>query len=114
MALPLIALVPNFFWISVASVIMGLLIGSAWTTSRAYLTTVLPKKDMSYGFSFYTIAERFSTLVGPLTWGIIISLMGTSAFAYRTAVGVMTVFAIAGFVILHRWKRPASLEAKNY
>ena len=103
--LPLLALVSNFFLVSAVSVLMGLLIGSAWTTSRAYLITVLPKKDMSYGFSFYTIAERFSTLVGPMTWGIIISVMGTEAFAYRVAVMSMMVFVIIGFFILHSWKR---------
>lgn len=112
-ALPLFALAPNFLVIAVLTVIMGLLIGSAWTTSRAYLTTVLTKENMGYGFSFYTIAERFSTLVGPLTWGGIIWAMGTQPFAYRIAAGAMTVFVVIGFIILHLWKRPVIFNNQN-
>lgn len=109
-ALPILALAPNFLVIAILTPILGLLIGSVWTVTRAYLTTVLPKKDMGYGFSFYTIAERFATLVGPLTWGGIIWAMGTEALAYRIAVGTMTVFVIIGVVILRHWKRPLSLN----
>jgi len=104
-AIPVLSLAPNFPTIIALTPFMGLLIGSAWTTSRAYLTTVLSKENMGYGFSFYTIAERFATLVGPLTWGGIIWVMGTQALAYRIAAGIMTVFCIIGFIILHRWKR---------
>lgn len=105
-ALPVLALAPNFLIAAILSPIMGLLIGSAWTVTRAYLTAVLPKKDMRYGFSFYTIAERFSTLVGPLTWGGIIWAMGTQVLAYRVAVGSMTIFVVIGLIILQYWKRP--------
>ncbi len=105
-ALPILALAPNFLVAAILSPIMGLLIGSAWTVTRAYLTAVLPKKDMRYGFSFYTIAERFSTLIGPLTWGGIIWVMGTQVLAYRIAVGAMTVFVVVGLILLHYWKRP--------
>ena len=75
---------------------------------------------MGYGFSFYTIAERFATLVGPLTWGGIIWAMGTEALAYRIAAGTMTIFCIIGLIILHRWRQPVILNnqimdyGKNY
>jgi len=105
-ALPVLALAPNFLVAAILSPIMGLLIGSAWTVTRAYLTAVLPKKDMRYGFSFYTIAERFATFVGPLTWGGIIWAMDTQVIAYRVAVGAMTIFVIVGLIVLHYWKRP--------
>ena len=105
-ALPLLALAPNFLAVSILTPFIGLLIGSVWTVTRAYLTIVLPKKDMGYGFSFYTIAERFATLVGPLTWGGIIWAMGTQTPAYRVAVGTMTIFVIVGLIILNHWKRP--------
>ncbi len=104
-AIPLLALAPNFYTAAILSPFMGLLIGSAWTTSRAYLTTILTKENMGYGFSFYTITERFATLFGPLTWGVIIWTMGTGALSYRIAIGAMVVFTIIGFLILHKWKR---------
>lgn len=109
-ALPVLALAPNFFIVAILTPFMGLLIGSAWTVTRSYLTAVLPKKEMRYGFSFYTIAERFATLVGPLTWGGIIAVMGTHPSAYRVAVATMTIFIIIGLAILHWWKRPINKE----
>lgn len=104
--LPLIALAPNFLTIVILTPISGLLLGSIWTVTRSYLSMVLPKEDMGYGFSFYTIAERFATLVGPLTWGAIIGFMGIAGVSYRIAMGSMTIFIIVGLIILIRWKRP--------
>lgn len=111
-ALPVLSLAPNFATVATLSPLIGLLIGSAWTVTRAYLTMVLPKKDMGYGFSFYTIAERFATLAGPLTWGGVIWVMSAETLAYRIAVASMTVFMIIGLFILHYWKRPIILESK--
>ena len=104
--LPLIAIAPNFLMVAVLTPIMGLFIGSAWTVTSAYLIEVLPENNKRYGFSFYTIAERFATLVGPLTWGGIIWAMGIQGLSYRIAVGAMTSFIIIGLIILHYWKRP--------
>ncbi len=108
--LPILAVAPNFFMVAIISPLIGLLTGSAWTVTRSYLTTVLSKNEMGYGFSFYTIAERFATFVGPLAWGIIISSMNAQALAYRIAVATMTIFLIIGLIILHLWKRPIILN----
>jgi len=104
-ALPLLALAPNFISVAILSPFLGIFIGSAWTVSRSYLTSVLSKSEMGYGFSFYTLSERFSTLVGPLTWGGIIWIMGPRPIAYRLAAAAMTVFIVIGLVILNCWKR---------
>lgn len=104
--LPLVAIAPNFLTIAILTPITGLLIGSIWTVTRAHLSLVLPKKDVGYGFSFYTIAERFATLVGPLTWGGIIWFGGIEGTTYRIAMGFMTVYIIIGLIILMKWRRP--------
>lgn len=104
--LPLMAIAPNFMTIAILTPIMGLFVGSAWTVTRAYLIEVLPENEKRYGFSFYTIAERFATLVGPLTWGVIIWIMGIEGLSYRIAVGTMTIFILLGLIILRYWGRP--------
>lgn len=104
--LPLSALAPNFLSIAIVTPLMGLLIGSIWTVTRSYLSLTLPKKDLRYGFSFYTIAERFATLIGPLTWGGILWIWGTHSAVYRSAMAFMTVYMIIGLIILHYWRRP--------
>ncbi len=102
--LPLIAISSHVVFY-VLTVLVGLLTGSVFSTTRAYLSTLLSEEEMGYGFSFYTICERFATFIGPLTWGSIIGLMGTASFSYRIAMGTMTLFVLIGFVILSVWKR---------
>ena len=108
-ALPVLAIAPNFLMVAIITPVIGLLIGSVWTVTRAYLTAVLPKKNMRYGFSFYTIAERFSTLVGPLTWGGIITFSGTHPISYRLAMLSMTIFVFIGLIVLIKWRREPEL-----
>jgi len=106
--LPLLAFAPTFTLFAILSVPVGLLIGSVFAVSRAYLSTLLPKEDMGYGFSFYTLAERFATFVGPLTWGAIITLGGASQLSYRVAIMSMAVFVLAGLLVLLFFRQRAS------
>lgn len=104
-ALPLLALAPTFTMFAILTVPVGLLIGSLFAVSRAYISTLLPKEDMAFGFSFYTLAERFATFVGPLAWGTIIALGGASGLSYRIAILAMATFVLAGLFVLLRFRR---------
>lgn len=105
--IPLIATSKTLVSLSIFSSLVGLLIGSVWTITRAYLSEILKKEELGYGFSFYTLAERFATLFGPLTWGGIITVLGTQHTSYRIAMLSMVVFVLIGLVILLKWKREA-------
>ena len=104
-ALPIMALAPNFTILAIVTVVVGLLIGSVWTVTRSYMTTLLSTEEMGYGFSFYTMMERFATFIGPLTWGGTIWVLGTQSSSYRIAVAIMTVFVVIGLIILSVWKK---------
>ncbi len=104
-ALPIVAIAPDLTSLSIISAVVGLLLGSTITVTRAYLSTSLRKEEMGYGFSFYTLSERFATFLGPLTWGGLIWILGTEAHSYRIAMAVMTIFVIIGFVILVKWRK---------
>ncbi|MEK7601622.1 MAG: MFS transporter [Patescibacteria group bacterium] len=108
-ALPLLALAPTFAVFAIITIPVGLLIGSLFAVCRAYLSTLLRKEEMTYGFSFYTLAERFATFVGPLTWGGIILGVGGGAIAYRLAIGAMAVFVLAGLLILYFFRKSAEV-----
>lgn len=107
--LPTIAFAPNFIFFIITTIAVGLLLGSVTTVTRAYLTSILPKEEMGYGFSFYTLAERFATFVGPLTWGGIIGILGTESSAYRIAMVSMTIFVTIGLVILLKYNSKRAL-----
>lgn len=112
-AIPFLSLAPTFNVFAAVSIPVGLLIGSAYAVSRAYLSTLLPKEDMTYGFSYYTLMERFSTFVGPLTWGGILVFMGANETGYRTAVAAMTVFMLIGLLILIFYKRNSTYRISS-
>lgn len=113
-ALPAVALAPNFTIFIIITVLVGLLLGSAFTAARAYMSTLLSSEEMGYGFSFYTLFERFATFVGPLTWGGIIWFLGTAPSSYKIAMSTMAVFVVVGLVILSTWKKKIVTNSSLY
>jgi UMF1 family MFS transporter len=103
--IPLIALSKGLISLSIFSILVGSLMGSVSAVTRAYFSKLLRKEDFGYGFSFYTLFERFATLLGPLAWGGIIAGLGVQHSSYRIAMASMTIFVIIGLVILMKWKR---------
>lgn len=94
--IPVVALtysIPFFFGVAVA---LGLSIGAGWAASRAYISTQLDTKNLGYGFSFYIIFDRFSSMIGPLAWA------GLIAFGapYQAAMLSMTIFILIGIMVL--------------
>lgn len=54
-----------------------------------------------YLFYNYTLAERFSTFVGPITWGLItLLLLHTGSLRYRIALMAMVLFILMGLLIV--------------
>jgi len=85
---------------------LGLLLGATWTVTRAVMAYLAPTDQMNHAFSFYTLAERFATVVGPLAWGAIATgLLPLGAARYRAALFCMGIFVLVGLIIA--WKIPA-------
>ncbi len=108
--LPALGLVTSLVPLIICSALLGFFMGGIWTVTRAYLSQTLKKEELGYGFSFYTIFERFATFIGPLSWGGIIAIAGTSAFSYRTAMIGMTLYIILGLIVISYWKRKNLLQ----
>src|SRR3989344_1845373 len=112
--LPLLGSVSNFKLFVVYTVIMGLLYGSVWAVTRAAMTALVPPERMNFGFSFYGIAERVSTLVGPVTWGLISTLLvHLGPTRYRIAVSAMAIFVIIGLLIMRKVQIPKTNNTIN-
>ena len=101
---PAIGLTSNFKLFTFLTVCMGFMYGATWTVTRAIMTAVCPKEKLNFGFSFYTLSERMSTLFGPLAWGLIVSLLSASigTSAYRTSVSFMAVFILIGIFFFRK------------
>jgi UMF1 family MFS transporter len=98
--IPAMAFVNNQAAFFGMAAILGLSIGAGWAVSRAYISTSLESENVGYGFSFYVLFEKFSSMVGPLVWGGILSI----GFGYRAAMLSMALFIIAGIYTLTRKK----------
>jgi MFS-type transporter involved in bile tolerance (Atg22 family) len=61
--LPFVAFGDHFTLFIILSAVLGILIGAMWATSRAYMSILVAKEDLGYGFSFYTIMERFASIL---------------------------------------------------
>lgn len=100
---PVIGLIKSLPLFVVSTVLMGFLFGSIWTVSRAAMTALTPKEKLNYGFSFYTLAERVSTFLGPLAWGLITSLLiNLGPTRYRLAVISMALFVAIGLYFVRK------------
>jgi len=103
--LPILGLNTNLNIFMGLCVFLGFLFGAIWTVTRTAMTALTPSDQLNFGFSFYTLAERTSTLVGPLFWGLITYVfVGLGATRYRIAVITMAVFVAIGFFYIRKVK----------
>ncbi len=100
---PLISLSQTISLLTILVTIMGLLFGGVWAVSRALLSRLIPAHKLNYGFSFYTISERFASFLGPLVWSGILAFTPTeNNLNYRIAMVSMTVFIIIGIILMRK------------
>lgn len=90
------------------SALLGFFMWGIRTVTRAYLSQMLNKEDLWYGFSYYTIVERFATFFWPLSRGALVMLWASSALSYRVALVSMTLYVIIGLLLFLYWKRQPS------
>ncbi len=96
--IPLLALTTNLMLFIVFTGFMGFFYGSIWTVTRAYMTLILPPQEQTHGFSFYTLAERLATFIGPLSWGLVTAVLSDfGSDKYRIAALVLGIFVAVGY-----------------
>ena len=107
--LPLIGLLSNFTLFIIFTTLMGFWFGATWTVSRSVMSYVAPQKNRNLAFSYFGIAERASSLLGPVVWGLVVSgLISLGAVRYRIAALVVTLFVILGVLALRKVKTDES------
>ena len=82
-----------------------LFLGSTQSLSRALMTTLTPLEIKTEFFGFYALFDKTSTLLGPLTFGLVSWLSGSQKFAVLS----VGVFFVLGMIML----RTVKTEKKN-
>lgn len=91
----------SLFFISTFGI--GLFYGACVTVSRAMLAKLAPTEKTNHAFSYYSLVERFATLVGPVAWGLtILFLTKEGVIGYKTAWLLMTIFILAGAMVIRK------------
>jgi UMF1 family MFS transporter len=76
----------------------GTFLGSTQALSRALMTKITPQEIKTEFFGFYALFEKTSTLLGPLTFGLVSWLSGSQ----KAAVLSVGIFLIFGMLMLKK------------
>lgn len=78
----------------------GFFLGSSQALSRSFMSNLIPDAKKTEFFGFYSLFEKTSTILGPLTFGIISWLTGDQ----RIAILSISVFFLSGYLLLRKVK----------
>ncbi|MCR4333962.1 MAG: MFS transporter [Patescibacteria group bacterium] len=103
--LPIVAFAPSFNIVMAACLIAGFFFGPIWGVSRAMVSELTHYSVEASSFSFYILAERFATLIGPITWSVVLaSTASLGNISYSYAILSMGVLVIASFFFVRKIK----------
>jgi UMF1 family MFS transporter len=82
---------------------LGLVLGATQTLARSTYSKLIPEEtiDTATYFSFYDVTEKIAIVVGTFLFGLLVNINGSM----RTSVLVLTLFFVAGFIILSFMKK---------
>ncbi len=96
-SLPYFETWPEIFYLF-ASIVMSVLIASAYANSRALLARIAPDGESSKFFGLYALSGQVTTFVGPL----LVAYVTGIAASQRAGFGSLLILLIGGLVLL-RW-----------
>ena len=72
LSLGIVIFITDKFWFWILGSVVGILLGSVWTTSRPLLTSLVPGSKMGQFFGLYSLSGRAAAIIGPLIWGVVV------------------------------------------
>lgn len=82
----------------------GILFGPVWAISRSLVGELAPSHLVASSYSYYVVAERFATFVGPAVWSIALITMGEGVAGYRAGLISLMLLLIISLFVLNKVK----------
>ena len=97
-ALGILAAVIQAEWIAWGlGAIGGAAIGATWASDRTYMARITPPHRYGEFYGLYATVGRFATILGPLMWGVLVTILG---FPREVAMGALIVFLVISRIVL--------------
>ena len=72
--------------------------GGSQALSRSLIGRMMPKSKSAEFYAFFSVSEKFSTILGPLLFGVVATIMKGS----RMSIVALIIFFIIGMILLSR------------
>lgn len=76
----------------------GTFLGSSQALSRSFMSSITPEEKKTEFFGFYSLFEKTSTILGPLTFGLVSWLTGNQRYAIIS----ILAFFVAGYLVFRK------------
>jgi UMF1 family MFS transporter len=83
----------------------GAALGGTWTADRVLMVQLSPRDRLGEFYGLYATVGRFASILGPLTWALVVDVLG---WGRRAAMGALALFILLGWLNLRRVTGAAS------
>jgi MFS transporter, UMF1 family len=101
-SISLAATAPTASLLFLAGPLVGIALGGTWTVSRVMLIALSPPEKIGEFFGLFSLAGRFSAVLGPALTAILLLLFGRGAAAYRISIASLALIMAFGIYFLFR------------